>query len=83
MRDFHCNECDFKACNKEVILQHSKSVHSKIRDFKCNECEYKANRKETILIHQKAVHLKLKDIKCNGCPIETIKSNNKSFSTKC
>ena len=41
---FPCNQCEYKATQKQNLLAHIKSVHEGVK-YPCQQCGYKATRK--------------------------------------
>ena len=72
-----CTECDFIACNKTLLVVHSKTHDPRFLDglFKCNFCEYRNKRRSNLDYHVNLVHEKVKGYLCDQCTFESSRKN--------
>ena len=42
---YPCDQCDYKATQKQFLLEHEKSKHEGVM-FSCDQCEYKQHRSD-------------------------------------
>ena len=73
---FSCDQCAYKATQKDNLLQHIKSI-LQIVMFSCNECDYKQHKNGNLLTHM-TTHAGVK-FSCNFKHIKSIHESVKLF----
>ena len=58
LQQYKCEDCDFRANQKNYLLRHKKAVHDNIKDHKCKECPYASSLPYSLKKHMKRVHEK-------------------------
>ena len=54
-RPYKCNQCDYKATQKDTVTRHKQSKHEGGR-YECDQCDYKATKKSNITAHKQYKH---------------------------
>ena len=71
VKDFRCEQCEYKTSQRYNLIRHERAVHEKIKDKKCNNCSFATSSTDNLERHIKAVHLKINDYKCEVCEFKT------------
>ena len=50
-KPFRCDICDYRCCQKSIMIRHVASVHEGKKPFKCDICEYICYQKGDLNTH--------------------------------
>ena len=67
IKNFSCNQCNYRATSNCRVDKHIRAVHDKIKDFSCLHCSYKTAYNHYLKSHIKHVHYGSKDFACEQC----------------
>ena len=67
IKDYACDQCEYRIGSRSNLNAHVKAVHEKVRTFSCGDCSFTTFKKSNLLTHIKGVHEKLKQFKCEEC----------------
>ena len=75
-KQFKCDKCDYKCCQKNNLKKHVKVIHDKIKDIKCDKCEFICSENSKLYRHIRSVHDNIKDFECSQCDFKCSTSEN-------
>ena len=55
LKQFACNQCDFKTCYAHVLKYHLMG-HAGIKPYKCSKCEYQVTNPNCVRRHIESIH---------------------------